>query len=84
MADLRTRIEQRVYKEENGCWMWLGCKYAKTGQAFISVQGKPMSVRRASYEAFNGLELTSDDRVVNECGTRLCVNPHHQSVRRRA
>lgn len=65
-----------VVKQENGCWLWTGCKTRGGYGSFRNEKGKTENAHRWAYRVFigsvpEGLEL---DHL---CRNRSCVNPHH-------
>ena len=57
----------------SGCWIWMGF-LNKHGYGKISVNGKPASAHRVSYELAYG---KSPKYVCHSCDCPSCVNPDH-------
>lgn len=77
MADIRLqqRILSRVSVTDSGCWAWNGAR-RPNGYGNINVEGKTLSVHRASWIAFNG-EIPDGLQVCHRCDVRHCTNPSH-------
>jgi hypothetical protein len=72
---LPLRMEQKIVKQDSGCWEWVGCKIWG-GYGRVRVRGKLALAHRAVYELFRGpipRGLTLD----HLCRNRACVNPEH-------
>ena len=66
----------RVQKEEGGCWNWIGSISTDAGYAQMLWEGSPRPAHRIAWQLLNG-EMPSGKMLVNQCGTRTCVNPGH-------
>lgn len=71
------RIMAKVSINDNGCWVFMGCKIA-TGYGKIAsgIRNKPIFTHRASYAALVG-EIPIGMRVLHRCDNPSCVNPEH-------
>lgn len=72
--DMRTRIEERIQVDEQGCWLWP--KIMANGYGQISVGAQTLLAHRAAYEVWKG-PITSGLEVDHLCNVRRCVNPEH-------
>lgn len=89
--DMKQRILEKHYVDDNGCWIWTG-RYHRSKKELLqgkknygtieiydsSYKGKKRKIRahRASYEAFHGL-IPAGLYVCHSCDVPLCVNPEH-------
>lgn len=60
--------------EENGCWIWQGCKNNGYGQS--SYRSRMMLTHRISWIVFNG-EIPKGIDVCHKCDNPSCINPEH-------
>src|SRR5882724_3748162 len=73
------RIERKILKDENGCWLWTGQKdrggYGRIG---ITENGRCFKrlAHRLSYEAFVG-PIPKGLEIDHLCRVHCCVNPAH-------
>jgi len=72
----RPTVEERFWAKvdrSKSCWLWLGAR-SWNGYALFAMgrQGKLLAHRYA-YELSRNVTLAPKDRLVNECGERLCV-----------
>ena len=69
------RFEERITRDEKGCWIWQG-KVGTNGRAIFKVNARTTSVHRWAYEHYKG--PIPDGLVLDHlCKTPLCVNPDH-------
>lgn len=66
----------RVEKKEDGCWNWIGSVSTDAGYAQMLWEGSPRPAHRIAWQLLKG-EMPSGKMLVNQCGTRTCVNPEH-------
>ncbi len=74
---LRERFDEKWIEDENGCWIWLGCRSRGYGQ--LSVGGREGRMRQAhilSYEMHVG-PIPEGLQLDHLCRVRHCVNPAH-------
>lgn len=70
------RLLAKVAKQENGCWVFQGCKL-KSGYGKIArTRGKPVFAHRVAYEEMIG-PLPNGLYVLHKCDNPSCVNPEH-------
>jgi hypothetical protein len=69
------RFEEKVDKQEDGCWIWEGAKNNK-GYGIFSYKGKTILAHRMSWLLHNG-EIPKEQNVLHKCDVRACVNPEH-------
>lgn len=69
------RLMDRVREDENGCWIFEGCR-TKDGYGQIKDGGRLKYVHRVAYEHFNGPIGPGLD-IDHLCFVRACVNPDH-------
>ena len=69
------RLMNKVYFEENGCWMFTG-SWDSSGYGLIRVLGRIQGAHKASYILFVGA-VPDDLCVLHTCDNRWCVNPEH-------
>jgi hypothetical protein len=60
---------------DNGCWI-PNREPIATGFVRLTVNGKKKRVHHLSYEMFKG-PLEENQRVIQTCGDRRCMNPEH-------
>ena len=74
-----TRILNRIQIDDNGCWLWQGCKSKDTGYGQLNLYHyKKVKPHRFIAYCFHGLDLfdLSLD-ACHTCDVRHCVNPFH-------
>lgn len=70
------RFFEKIKKNENGCWIWVGSLNKGYGQTYYN--GRLVKAHRASYRHFRGI-FNTKYHVDHLCGTPACVNPDHLS-----
>ena len=70
------RGKQAVVVDENGCWIWQGCK---TSKGYGHRRGQ--LVHRAMFELHHR-KLRKGEQVHHRCEVKLCVNPEHLEAHR--
>lgn len=75
---LREQLENKVTKNESGCWLWIGTMQ-KNGYGSKKLFGKTTTAHRAAYFAYNG-EIPTGMEVMHNCDVRGCINPAHLSI----
>lgn len=72
------KITQKISKDSNGCWNWLG-SIDHHGKCRLKVKGKYLTIVRELYQMQHKIELTRSDLLIrNEgCSNATCVNPNH-------
>ena len=78
ISDLKLirRLLSRIELNDNGCWVWAGCKHHVNGYGQIKHNKKAHQVHRISYAVFNG-SIEYGLTVEHTCKNRLCCNPDH-------
>lgn len=76
----KDRFLKLTFKDENGCWVWLGSK-TKTGYGMYhhydeNMKNKSVKAHRAAYVEFVG-KVMDGLTLDHLCKNRLCVNPQH-------
>lgn len=71
---IEKRIETRIKKEENGCWIW-SAGMQKNNPIFNTSNGERIYVR---HWVFFQVTKQAGARVHPTCGRDRCVNPEHQ------
>lgn len=66
----------RVQKVDGGCWNWIGSVSSDAGYAQMLWEGSPRPAHRIAWQLVNG-GMPDGKMLVNQCGTRTCVNPEH-------
>ena len=66
---------------ENGCWLWAGGHFKKTGYALFNVKcaddvWRPTVAHRVSHEVFLG-PIPDGLHIDHLCRNRACINPSH-------
>lgn len=69
------RFWERVRKQENGCWEWIGSKWSN-GYGSIMIHRTKRKVHRISFLIHNGF-LPGDKNVCHTCDNPSCVRPDH-------
>ncbi len=69
------RFFNKVQKEENGCWIWVGF-INERGYGTMRYLNKNKPAHIVSWILFNG-EIATGFDLRTTCGDRLCVNPNH-------
>ncbi len=75
MMTVQERIETRIKKDSNGCWLWTGCVNNK-GYGALYIRGKVEGAHRAYWEVYNG-SIPDNMCVLHTCDNPPCVNPDH-------
>lgn len=68
------RFENKIEKQENGCWLWLG--KLSSGYGRIAFKGVVRGSHRFFYILYKG-EIPEGMYVCHACDVRNCVNPDH-------
>ena len=82
---LRQRIEKKITKQDDGCWIWTGAKAGGRANnnhkyGYISIGDKKIKrVHRVYYEMIKNIEI-GDKNLCHTCDVTLCVNPDHMFV----
>ena len=72
---VRDRIESKIEKDANGCWLWTGGTYK--GYGYMSTPpGMSRLVHRTYWEILNG-PIPHKMCVCHTCDTPSCVRPDH-------
>ncbi len=70
------RINEQILVNENGCHIWQGCIFKKSGYGKISIRNKVFLTHRIVYQHYNG-ELIEGLEICHSCNNKLCQNPEH-------
>ena len=78
---IKDRILEKIKKNENGCWLWMGAKSGgnasgKYRYGYIRLGNKSKRVHRVLYE-ITRKEKIGVRHVLHKCDTPSCVNPDH-------
>lgn len=77
VPDFFERYFHRYVEEPmSGCWLWIGST-GTDGYGNFTLEQKPYSAHRTSYEATNGNGSSVGFVVRHKCDLRCCVNPDH-------
>lgn len=80
LESVRIRIQERIFIDDNACWIWLGpaCKdgYGRIPVTVSRGACRNESTHRASYEAFVG-PIQPGLTIDHLCRNRICCNPAH-------
>ncbi len=69
------RMIKRVVPNEDGCWIFMGCK-EKFGYGKVSTNGGFDRTHRVAYRKFYG-EIPDGLCVLHSCDVPACCNPSH-------
>lgn len=75
MKPIIDRILEKIKKQDNGCWTWLGMK-DKDGYGRIKINYKLYMVHRIIYELYKG-NFDKSKLICHKCNNPSCVNPDH-------
>ena len=73
------RFFQNIDKQDNGCWIWIGCRAKSTEKMIYGrfyMNGKTYYAHRVSWILHNG-KIPDKLQINHECDVPLCVNPEH-------
>jgi len=74
--DIKERIQEKILINENGCWIWTGCKNSH-GYGVISYLGKLGTASRIAWRAYKG-DIVKGLDVCHNCpkgDNPACCNP---------
>lgn len=71
----------RVEMTDHGCWNWVGSISTDAGYALMLWEGAPKPAHRISWQLKYG-QMPKGDFLINQCGTRSCVNPDHWELKK--
>lgn len=66
----------KIQHDDNGCWLWTGTVFLRTGYANFWFSGKSHLGHRWSYRHFVG-PIPTGYQLDHLCRVRNCVNPAH-------
>jgi len=72
------RFMSRVQPKPDGCWLWIGGKFAN-GYGYFTLEGKGRRAHRVMYVWSRG-ELPEGLQIDHTCKVKLCVNPMHMEA----
>ncbi len=75
-ATLREYCEQRLRRDDGGCWMWTGFIQRDGYGVIFSRHRRHALAHRVMYELYRG-EIPAGLVVDHLCRNRACVNPAH-------
>ncbi len=70
------RLLDKIYIDDNGCWIWTSVIHKQTGYARFKFNGKMEPAHRVSYWLFVG-EIPEGLDIDHLCRVRHCVNYNH-------
>lgn len=73
---VRSFMESRVTKNEDGCWDWNGA-VNHFGYGTQSWRGRIMPAHRLLYMLTHGVSISKVLEVCHSCDRPICVNPDH-------
>jgi hypothetical protein len=76
---LPVRIEQKIRKEPDGCWVWTACIGSTGGYGIVWLNGKNAYAHKVIYEMLIG-KVPEGKQLDHLCRVRNCVNPAHLEV----
>jgi hypothetical protein len=76
---MEQRFLNKVNKLDGGCWEWTGRLFDNTGYGQYSINSRPVSAHRHSYQVYKG-DIPNGLLVRHTCDNRKCVNPDHLIV----
>lgn len=72
--DVMVRVNKYLSKNNDGCWIWVGCTSGRN--AVITISGKTKSVKRLLLSnKYPSSDLTG--YLKSSCGNIKCLNPDH-------
>ena len=71
---LAQRLKKYVVPSKTGCWEWSGA--LNDGYGVTKINGKKVSVHRATYELFVG-PIPDGLHCLHKCDNPCCCNPDH-------
>lgn len=75
-AGLEQRFMLRVSKADDGCWIWLGSRWARYGKFCLPGDQRRVAAHRWAYEHFRG-PVPEGLELDHLCRNIWCVNPGH-------
>jgi hypothetical protein len=74
----KERLEGKIHKDENGCWIWQGAKQV-SGYGEMLSGGRKYLTHRVSYSLYKS-DIPKGMVVCHTCDTPSCINPDHLFV----
>jgi len=71
----KERFFSKIQKQEDGCWIWKGCK-DKGGYGYIGIKGSTLKAHRVAKTLESG-PIPHGMFVCHHCDNPPCCNPDH-------
>ena len=84
LLNVSQRIADKIWVDEEGCWLWCGAQSSKEGLARCRVGDRVVWAHKYLYEQLRN-KIPDGHRLKRTCRepTEVCVNPFHHEVRGR-
>lgn len=80
MKSIKEKIEEKIERTSDGCWIWKGSKFKRNkGSARPQLRlnkKRTVLAHRLAFEAYKG-PIEQGKHVLHKCDRPLCVNPDH-------
>lgn len=74
---IEDRFWSKVEQRDGSCWPWQGATFQKSGYGRFTMSDDTSVMAHRIAWTLAGRKLNEDQRLLNLCGNRTCINPEH-------